>query len=215
MWLIDFTIIYLACGAPISVEYVLQFRSPLSLATISYTVLRLLIWPIFAIDLIRQKLLSLKFGSDSRSVIAHELGLIRTHLESILSFRSTTTQIFEYRELFDRYTGLNIEAAALAIDTGVSELLMLEGHPNTGLAKICIERRNRDKISRHRGIATQQFYQLVDSQSPVHRISIYESASNAAALVGDTATVKYFTPSDSITTSSSLLRSNARISVGQ
>ena len=188
---IDLSIIYLACGAPIAAEYAVRSGLQLSVTTVWFTAVRLLVWPVFAINLALGRLDASNRTNDRLSSIAIDLNAAKNQLESALFSSSKTVAIFEYRELFDRYTGLFLNSLDDEIDTGVSKLLALENHPNDKLAKACFERRSRNIIAKHLDLASEEFRDLIDSQLASDDSLIKHYATDAANLVGDKLTVNH------------------------
>lgn len=191
MSFLDLSIIYLACGAPIAAEYALRSNDATSIKTICYVVLRLLVWPVFGTELMLRKFTASFSKEGNLSSNSAVVATIKDDLESALIFSSKTTAIFEYRELFDRYTGLQLTTADDEIDTGVSHLLALEAHPNVELAKACVQRMNRQRLAKHRESAAGEFKGFIDLQFDSEDSLIRQYASKAAQIVGDTSTAQY------------------------
>ena len=195
---IDLSIIYLACGAPIAAEFALRSGSQISITTVWFTAVRLLVWPVFAINLILGRLDATNRTNDRLSSLAIDLNAAKSRLESALFSSSKTVAIFEYRELFDRYAGLCLNSDDDVIDTGVSKLLALEAHPNVNLAKACFERRNRSIVAYHRDLVREEFRDLIDSQLVSADSLIKQYATDAANLVGDRSTINHLSIGETV-----------------
>jgi len=141
----DFAIIYLAFGAPFGV-----YRAYSSKETWYGVSLAIIAWPIIAV------LLAMSTARRNSTSIQAELQAVRTELETRLLADSSPESIFEFREVFDRYTGLTL-AARESSTPHVSALLELTGHPSPALAGSCIGRSEISKLQRHVSAARCEF----------------------------------------------------------
>ena len=150
---IDISIIYLACGAPFGV-----YRAYLPKENWYSVVLAIVAWPIIAIRLV------LTTAQRSSISIHHALQELRTDLERGLFAGSSPETVFEFREVFDRYTGLYI-AARQASTPAVSGLIQITNHPSLALAESCISRSLDSKLRRHLNVARSEFTSLLSPNS--------------------------------------------------
>src|SRR6478672_13493673 len=126
--IVDVTIIYLACGAPFGV-----YRASSGDSTWMRVVLSVLIWPVFAIRLATSK------GRQRATNIQDLLLSTRKSIETAAFVASSPEAVFDFREIFDRYTGLALAAQESAAPA-VAGLFELTGHPSRPLAESCMVR---------------------------------------------------------------------------
>lgn len=167
----DLIIIYLACGAPFGVYYFLQNRNlhePKSLWFKSF--LRFVFWIPFALQMVARKslftnLYTYRFdkSSNSDSIKAVEFDGIKKYLENILREKHLTLSIYEFRETFERYLGLTLEIQSnnREIATNEKELFRITNHTNKKLAEVCLNRRNRERLSFHQKLARSDFFEIL------------------------------------------------------
>lgn len=145
---IDIAIIYLACGAPFGV-----YHAFLADRTLSRVVLAVAAWPVFAIRLAAST-------RQSSTNIHALLVATRKSIEADLFVASTPEAVFDFREVFDRYTGLALaaqESAGLAL-AGLHEMT---GHPSKSLAESCMLRTHKARLRRHVIAARSEFVALL------------------------------------------------------
>lgn len=156
MTYIDLLIIYLACGAPFGV-YLFTVsdggRHVLPRAAAAAAV-----WPVYAVVYISELF-------RSRSNRKSDVQRIRTELEN-LSFSATSpSAVFEFRQAFERFTGL----AGLAVGGRGSQTIDLYtsiGHPQPSLASRCLARRNRRKVDLHLENSLRELAAILDRHTP-------------------------------------------------
>jgi hypothetical protein len=140
-WL-DIVIIYLACGTPFAV-----YRVALSEYGANETLVRslraALLWPI-----VGAKTVAKRIYLASRALRRLGLEAIRVEMETLLSANVTNFEIFAFRELFERYSGL-AHALDLPGEPPAAELLSVNGCGESETAKVCLVRTNQTKIARH------------------------------------------------------------------
>lgn len=171
MNLTDLLIIYLACGAPFGVYYLLQNRTKFVSGTLWLnTFYTFAFWVPMAFKLLREnKFLtrSVSHTFDAEAIQEKKLDLIQKRLEKILQGSGLKISIFELREMIDRYVGLTyakqnkMEKPSLA----KKELFSISKNNNLELAAICLDRRNRTRLSFHQKEARQDFLDFVEQLS--------------------------------------------------
>ncbi len=185
MTFIDLAIIYLACGAPLSMHYFFGSSRTLNLNFAGKLVLVALVWPIAAFLLIRDvrrgRAAVTRTGQND---LDRRLDSIRIDIERTAFAKENATTVFEFRELFARYTGL-AQASTLDIAQGPSnEMFLLTGHPNADLATRCLDRKASNRLARHAVGARTDFVDHIAALS-IDAEKVVLSASLIAELVGD------------------------------
>ena len=161
MLLLDLLIVYLACGSPFAV-YEATTRE---LGTISSragrTVFALVFWPLLATDLIRRRVIRSRPGG----LDVDELEDIRQDIESRFFPDSSSVGIFEFRDSFYRFAGL--DAASLEDQsTSTFEVFKVVNHPNEALASRILGRTNLKKIKEHKLRAGRELVDLLARNVP-------------------------------------------------
>ncbi|MGC2236969.1 MAG: hypothetical protein WA584_12460 [Pyrinomonadaceae bacterium] len=190
----DFLIIYLACGAPLGVYYFLQNRkSPKTEQHWLKTLLHFIFWMPFAYRLLRQSTLFLSafsnvFGGTNTldAQIEKRIHLIQKRLEKMFLESGLKLSIYEVREILDRYVGLTLECqfeqANSQTARTANEIFHIAAHKNAALAEICLQRRNRKRLSFHQTEARRDFLNLIselfriDSMNEPDRLAAIEFA---------------------------------------
>jgi hypothetical protein len=154
----ELLIIYLACGSPFGVYQFTRSQLPLSLAGWARIISSFLFWPGFAIMWLAARLTSRhsKEG-DAGSPVEQ----IRSKIEDIAFSEGTTSSLFEFREVFYRFTGLFEAAYAAMPKRSSSEIFEISGHPDNQLASRCIVRRNRERLLFHQVCARNEFVDVL------------------------------------------------------
>lgn len=169
--LTDLFIIYLACGAPFGVYYFLRNRTQSDLKLLWLkTFLNFLFWIPLAIFLVRQinllKILSTGFDKVAEADADREknINLIQKEIEKILMKSDTPISIYEFRETIERYIGLTL--AELNDDKIIAEhereIFRIAPTKNIERGSICLNRRNRKRLSLHQTEARRDFLQLTE-----------------------------------------------------
>lgn len=166
----DLLIIYLACGAPFGVYYFLQNRNRTETKILWLkSLLRFVVWIPFAFRMVARtsfltNLYNNGFAKSSESDLKTEMEIeeIKKTFERNLSEAAPGLSIYEFREAFDRYAGLSIEVKNdnRDISPAEAELFRITNHSNKKLAEICLNRRNRKRLSFHQKIARRDFFEL-------------------------------------------------------
>ena len=175
MNLIDFIIVYLACGAPFGVYYFLQSRNKTESPVIWLKIfLTFFFWIPFAFHLVHQFLVSNKnLHSKYYLTAAFEaqneanIYLIQKEIEKKFSESRPEFSFFEFRETLERYVGLTL--ANQEVFTKVSErekeIFRIAENSNVKLAANCLHRRNQRLLAFHQTEARQDFLQIIGKLS--------------------------------------------------
>lgn len=158
MKLTDLIIIYLACGSPFGV-YQITTRKPKSSRDFAILFISFLLWPVFAFTLLIERVRNSDLHD--RFNAKKKLEEIRIGFERIALSDSPMSSLFEFREIYSRYTGL-AEAAAAKLPTKFSsEIFEVTGHPNNDLASRCLARKNVRKTASHHQQAKDDFLNIL------------------------------------------------------
>ena len=171
MNLIDFIIIYLACGAPFGVYYFLQNRNEAGSPIIWLKIfLTFFFWIPFAFLFIRQFLASNEnLHSNYYLTSAFEakdesnIYLIQKEFEKKFSESRPEFSLFEFRETFERYVGLTLanRKGSTKVSEREKEIFRIAKNSNVELAANCLHRRNRKLLAFHQTKARQDFLQTI------------------------------------------------------
>lgn len=152
---IEFLIIYLACGSPFGVYQITQAEKPISASNILALLAVFLTWPILAVRFLVERFVSGEEPDTSASLIERA----RAAIEDAAFPAGTTDSLFEFRDVFYRYTGL---ARAVSADVAAPrDLFDVSGHSNADIAAKCLARRNREKLAFHHTQARNEFVDLI------------------------------------------------------
>lgn len=86
---------------------------------------------------------------------------IRSKIEEIAFSEGTTSSLFEFREVFYRFTGLFEAAYAAMPKRSSSKIFEISGHPDNQLASRCMVRRNRERLLFHQACARNEFVDVL------------------------------------------------------
>jgi hypothetical protein len=193
----DLLIIYLACGAPFGVYYFLQNRNRTEIKFLWLkSLFRFVFWIPFALQMVaRTSLLTNLFNSgfdqmnESDAKKAQEIERIKKNFEKNLIENNFPLSIFEFREIFDRYVGLSLEIQNenQEISPAEQEIFRITNHGNKKLGEICLNRRNRKRLTFHQKLARRDIFEIfrsfvVESTESQHLI---DTALKLADLLGD------------------------------
>lgn len=167
----DLIIIYLACGAPFGVYYFLQNRNRIETKLLWLkSLVRFVFWIPFAVRMVARKSVFTNLykkgfdkHTDSDAKREAEIEAIKKFYENILSKTDFRFSVYEFREIFDRYTGLSleIEAERDKISEAEKEIFRITNHANKNLAAVCLHRRNRERLFFHQKLARRDFFELL------------------------------------------------------
>lgn len=193
----DLIIIYLACGAPFAVYYFLQNRNFQETKILWLkTLFRFVFWIPFAFRLVARRhlftnLYSNEFDRKSNSDAKKEAEIfsIQKQFENNLRDNHPKLSIFEFRETFERYTGLTLELqnGSEEIAAREKEIFRVTNHQNKKLAEICLHRRNRQRLIFHQNLARRDFFEVLGqlTKTTVEKQSLYEKAFKLVSLLND------------------------------
>jgi len=165
----DFLIIYLACGAPVSVYFYFQNRRFYSKQLWLKTILNFVFWIPFFVQIILKSRKQDKFpksGFKSKINLDAKVNRIQTlkrEIEKILSGSDLEISIYEFREVFERFAGLT--TASLSNKTKPykheREFFGIAGFQNQELSAGCLHRRNQKRLYFHQTEAERDFLQMI------------------------------------------------------
>jgi hypothetical protein len=157
MSLIDFTILYFACGSPFAVYHFLQNRNWLK------SVIIWMLWIPYSFRLLQRKVTS-KLNFDKNIVSDSEIEVIQKEIEQILFENDTKLSLFEFREVFERYVGLTLTKKQKNNHIGENEtdIFLIAKHENVKLGAICLNRRNQFKLTYHQTLARRDFLKVIN-----------------------------------------------------
>jgi hypothetical protein len=193
----DALIIYFACGAPFGVYQFLQYPEKGTFTKRWIEIVSSFVfWPVSAMTIVRRAQVFSK-GPETHFDGSYELDAgveervfeIQKDLEKIFFDGEQGASIYEFREVFDRYTGLSLALKAGSRPPAAEgpELFRITGHKNIELASICINRRNRSRLLVHQIQAREDFSKLLLSLADLASKwkAPAELASELAALLDD------------------------------
>ena len=153
----DLIIIYLACGSPFGVYQITKWQEGQSAGSLAKTLMSFLLWPMFAVTLLVNRL-----NRDRPEEAANgRVEDIRSAIERIAFSEGSTAALFDFREVYYRFTGLFEAANTKIAKKPSSELFEVSGHHNKDLASRCLARRNREKLAYHQTLARNEFVDLI------------------------------------------------------
>jgi hypothetical protein len=155
MSLIDFTILYLACGSPFAVYYFLQNRDWLK----SFIIWML--WIPYSFRLLQRKVTS-KLNFDKNTVSDSEIEVIQKEIEQFVFENNTNFSLFEFREIFERYVGLTLSKKQTRIGENETEIFRVAKRENVKLGAVCLHRRNQFKLKYHQTLARRDFLKVIN-----------------------------------------------------
>lgn len=186
MTFIDLAIIYLACGAPLSMHYFFAASRKPNFYFAARIVLVSLFWPIAAFLLVHKVRTPLVSGSQiGQNDLDRRLDSLRVKIERSAFTDETAASVFEFRELFARYTGLAQAANARNSATTVNELFNLSSHQQGDLATICLERKAKNRLLDHADAASEDLVSFISASSIYSDNALLSSATSLAELLGD------------------------------
>jgi hypothetical protein len=162
----DLFIIYLACGAPCAVYFLLQNRKKLSSKNLWLkSFLTLVVWIPYAFVLLndfatrRKQRRRLKEKSALEEKLARlQKQLLQFHFDS-----APEQRIFEFREVLDRYAGLTLACNSIdqTPNPAESEFFRIALRENSHVAAECLRRRNQSRLKFHQNSARKDFLKII------------------------------------------------------
>ena len=174
---IDLLIIYLACGAPFAVYYFSANRTPIVTRWLCFkTSLIFLFWIPFALLLLSRsgnfRLSVLDFAENHSVDSSQEKDIfsVQKEMEKILLTSNLEISIYEFRETVERYVGLTlaVQIDAAKISEHEREVFRISEKNNIELGSICLNRRNRKRLSFHQNQARKDFLFLIGQMLEFH-----------------------------------------------
>ena len=153
----DLIIIYLACGSPFGVYQITKRQDEQPTTKWLVVLASFLLWPGFTAAIIIDRVVSKNDGTEKVSRIEH----FRTGIERAAFDGGATSSLFEFREVFYRFTGLIEAANSGQTNRMTNELFEVSGHANKSLASKCLVRRNREKLVYHQTQARNEFVDII------------------------------------------------------
>lgn len=193
----DLFIIYLACGAPFGVYYFLQNRNRAETKILWLkTLIRFVVWIPFALQMVARsslmtKLYNFSFDrtSEADAKKEREIEEIKKLFEGILLENKISLSIYEFREVFQRYIGLSLEIQNenQEISPAEREIFRITDHTNKNLAEICLNRRNRKRLSFHHKLARRDFFEIFKTflEHASESTLLFQQAFKLSVLLGD------------------------------
>lgn len=180
MNIIEFLIIYLACGAPFGVyRATSRFTHPSSRSWLKI-IGAFAFWPISAVFLLSHRLA--KKARPKRE----ELESLRQQIENAAFADGETQALFEFREAFYRFTGLAGCLSENSVGYVGTELFDVAGQRDAVIAARCLARANRERLIRHYAGARKSFLMMITELSEVTDNSDLPSlAAELCACIGD------------------------------
>jgi hypothetical protein len=168
MSLIDIIILYFTCGSPFAVYHFLQNRNLLKSSVIW------MLWIPFSVRLLQTKVKS-KLIFDKKNVSDSEIETVQREIEQIVFENNAKLSLFEFREVFERYTGLTLNTKQNNEQIGENEtdIFRVANRENVKLGAICLHRRNQFKLKYHQTLARRDFFKIINEfQSKKLRLSL-------------------------------------------
>jgi hypothetical protein len=183
----EFIIVYLAYGAPFGVYEVTCSRRKLALGDIHRIAAKFIFWPVVLGFWIRRWLIvGYKYTG---AALDNEINVIRQNLESLaFGDDSAAAAVLQFREVFNRYTGLILMTSPKRPFQKKYPVLELsvQGSPKVAIA--CIERLDRQRIVFHQQRARREFLEFIGRLSvsrPPGNIDIILSSVELAMILND------------------------------
>lgn len=153
---VDLLIVYLACGSPFAVYEATTRAIGTRFTRAGRAIFALVFWPWLAFTLVKGR--TARVLSGRRGI--KELEDTRITIESGLFPDRSSTGIFEFRDSFYRFVGLD-EASMENQSTNTFEIFNVVNHPNGALASRILGRTNLRKINAHKLRAREEFVNVL------------------------------------------------------
>ena len=156
MYWLDLAIIYFAFGAPFGVFQITAKRE-ITLSSFFRIASGYLLWPLLAIQSVAQ------FVFTKPTEHKDELESIRIEFEKITLANVTANELYAFREVFYRYTGLAQTADETPHPLNNAPLLNIANHAHRNVRNACLVRTDRQKLNIQLSIARQDFAEMTIS----------------------------------------------------
>lgn len=195
MSLFDLFIIYFAAGAPFGVYRATTLKRSVTANVVLGLLFQIVLWPVFTIRML--------VGDGKRSEAGNELDRLKSEIEHLAFTESSASAIFDFREVFARYTGLSQAANTEVAPGQVSDIFEVGKAENPQLATAILARRNREKLIFHQMTARNEFVDVVSGLA-IDQPEVIALATKVAVCVKDelaieelAALTSHSSPSDS------------------
>jgi hypothetical protein len=160
----DYIIIYLSLGAPFAVYFFLQSADVAIKRRLINSLITLFAWPVFATTR-----MVLTLGKDSfwltrtgrEEILDEKIRIIRNEIEEHIRETQPICLLYEWRDAFERYTGLAKAVAQSQNETAEMELFAIGENKNGKLGTVCLNRRNRNRLIFHLTHARNDFVDVL------------------------------------------------------
>lgn len=155
---VDLITIYLSCGAPFGVYQITKgswAKSPSDFAKVVYA---FFLWPAFLVPLMVERL-----STEKHPRPHFWLEDIRNKIENTAFQGHMTASLFEFREIYYRFTGLSEALSEAVPQKTANDLFAISGIKNPVISSKCISRRNRERLEFHQVRARNEFVDLISS----------------------------------------------------
>lgn len=185
MTIIEIVIIYLALGTPLGVYKFASLPDKFTGLSLLRTTFAYFAWPAAAPRLAYR----IAVANFDEHTFTQKVEHIRGRIESLAFAEATSAEIFEFREIFYRYTGLTEAGSSIVGTDHITNLDEIGFIADTAIAARCAARRNKNKISTYQTIAREDLIALVRSIN--HRDpEIAGQTLDLAVMLNDTTTAE-------------------------
>ena len=146
-------IIYFAAGAPFGVYRATTLKRAVTANVVLGLLFQIVLWPVFTIRML--------VGDGKRSEAGNELDRLKSEIENLAFTESSASAIFDFREIFARYTGLSQAANTEVAPGQISDIFEIGKAENPQLATAILARRNREKVTFHQMTARNEFVDMI------------------------------------------------------
>ncbi|MEQ1921245.1 MAG: hypothetical protein ABL952_01940 [Pyrinomonadaceae bacterium] len=159
MTIIEIVIIYLALGTPLGVYKFASLPDKFTGLSLLRTTFAYFAWPAAAPRLAYR----IAVATYDEHTFTQKVEHIRGRIESLAFAKATSAEIFEFREIFYRYTGLTEAGSSIVGTDHITNLDEIGFIADPATAARCSARRNISKISTYQSIAREDLIALVRS----------------------------------------------------
>lgn len=166
---VDLVIIYFTCAAPLAVFYFLQNRrrqnSPELWLKTFFTVI---FWLPFGLRLLNYKLSKEFFAGKNKFIQTGksktELLHFPKYIETLLAESDLQISIFQFRQTVERYVELTFASGdgSVNLTETEKEVFQVAKSIDVELGAICLNRRNRKRLSIHQNRARRDFFLILN-----------------------------------------------------
>ena len=185
-------ILYISCGAPFGVHFFFQNRHKSTFLTaLLKSFLTVVVWIPYALRVLNANITKNKSVSkfdaadESDSALREKLDRIEKQMQQILVASRAAVSVFEFREVFERYSGLTLARRSDEIGENEREVFKIINHKSAELGAKCLHRRNRLRLDLHQKLASRDFLQLLAKFSFFEAEKLRASALEFATLLDD------------------------------